>query len=142
MPNKKPPSLPPSPNGPNGDLNPRQAKPAPKARSKAPDADSETVSAARGTRGRFAQGNTGGPGNPFAKAVGQLRSALMTAVTKADIEAIIAGMVKEAKAGNVAAAREVLDRCLGKPVEADLLVRLEELEAAVATQQAREGSRP
>jgi hypothetical protein len=38
-------------------------------------------------------------------------------------------LVKSAKEGNVAAAREVLDRCVGRPLEADLLERLEALEA-------------
>lgn len=141
MPAKKARGTSPSPNGPNRASKPRAAKAPPKPRDDHPDA--KTVGGApdtRATRGRFAPGNTGGPGNPFAKAVGQLRSALLAAVTKADIEAIVAGLVKEAKAGNVPAAREVLDRCLGRPVEADLLVRLEELEAAVAAQTAREAA--
>ena len=74
-------------------------------------------------------------GNPFARAVGRLRAALIAAVSDEDIGEIVHALVTEAKAGNVMAAREVLDRCLGRPVEADLLVRLEELEAAVAASQ-------
>jgi hypothetical protein len=93
--------------------------------------------AARGAGGRFGPGNPGGPGNPFARAVGRLRAALIAAVSDEDIGEIVHALVAEAKAGNVMAAREVLDRCLGRPVEADLLVRLEELEAAVAASQER-----
>jgi len=135
MPTKKLSSTSPSPNGSNGHTKTRKTKQQTKVTASKTDVNPHTSS--RGPQGRFAQGNTGGPGNPFAKAVGQLRSALLAAVSKADIEAIVASLVKEAKAGNVAAAREVLDRCLGKPVEIDLLVRLEELEAAVASQDAR-----
>ena len=36
--------------------------------------------------------------------------------------------MKQAEQGNVAAARELLDRTLGKPVEIDLIARIEELE--------------
>ena len=44
------------------------------------------------------------------------------------MNAIAAKLVELAKSGSVPAAKEVLDRCLGRPVEADLLERLEELE--------------
>ncbi len=81
--------------------------------------------------GRFAPGNTQARGNPFAKRVGELRSALLEAVTPEDIREIIRGMVAQAKAGDVAAAREVLLRVLGRPLEADILERLEALEEAV-----------
>jgi hypothetical protein len=38
------------------------------------------------------------------------------------------GGVDEAKGGDVRAAKEVIDRCLGRPVEADLIERIEHLE--------------
>ena len=82
----------------------------------------------RDDRGRFAPGNVGGPGNPHAKQVGKLRSAMLKAVTEKDMRAVVMKLVELAKSGNVPAAREVLDRCLGRPVEADLLERLEQLE--------------
>lgn len=81
--------------------------------------------------GRFAPGNTQARGNPFAKRVGELRAALLEAVTPEDIREIIRGMVAQAKAGDVTAAREVLLRVLGKPLEADILERLEALEEAL-----------
>lgn len=86
----------------------------------------------RDAKGRFASGNPGGPGNPYAKRVGELRSALIEAVTPKDIAAIARRLVAEAKAGNVPAIREVLDRTIGRPLEADLLARIDELERLLA----------
>src|SRR5258708_2822640 len=37
--------------------------------------------------GRFAKGNKGGPGNPFARRVGRLRSALLEVVTEEKLKA-------------------------------------------------------
>ena len=83
----------------------------------------------RDTRGRFANGNAGGPGNPYALKVGKLRSAMLQAVTQADMTAIVKKLVAEAKGGDVRAAKEIIDRCIGKPTEADLIARIEQLEA-------------
>lgn len=78
--------------------------------------------------GRFKPGNPGGPGNPHARQVAALRSALLNAVTPADMRAIIAKLIREAKRGSIPAAREIIERTLGKPVEPDLLERIERLE--------------
>lgn len=69
-------------------------------------------------RGRFAPGNTGGPGNPFARRVGRLRSLILEAVSDDDLRAIVGKLVEQAKAGDLAAAREVFNRLVGKPTEA------------------------
>jgi hypothetical protein len=61
--------------------------------------------------------------------VAALRAALLEAVTPADMKAIVQKLVELAKGGNIAAPKEVLERCLGRPIEADLLERLEALEA-------------
>jgi hypothetical protein len=82
----------------------------------------------RDSRGRFAPGNSGGPGNPHAKRVGTLRAALLDAVTPEDIAAVTAALVEKARSGDVMAAREILDRCLGKAEAVDLLCRLDEME--------------
>ena len=42
----------------------------------------------RDASGKFAQGNPGGPGNPHAKRVGELRTALLDAVTPEDMRAV------------------------------------------------------
>jgi hypothetical protein len=72
----------------------------------------------RTARGRFAKGNPGGPGNPYAKRVADLRAALLESVTEADIRAVARALVKRAKAGEVAAIRELLDRLVGKREDA------------------------
>jgi hypothetical protein len=86
----------------------------------------------RDGRGRFAAGNAGGPGNPYTKQTARLRAALLAAVTEEDIKAIVSKLIEQARGGNIPAAREVLDRTLGRSQEAELLQRVEELEAALA----------
>ncbi len=71
----------------------------------------------RDGRGRFAKGNPGGPGNPHAAAVGRWRTALADTVTGDDLRAVIAKLVERAKAGERWAVCELLDRCLGKPLQ-------------------------
>jgi len=85
----------------------------------------------RDEHGRFTAGNAGGPGNPHAAQVGRLRSALLNAVTEDDIREVAAALVGKAKKGDVVAARVLFDRVLGKPIEADLIARIEALEEQV-----------
>ena len=68
----------------------------------------------RGAGGRFAKGNPGGPGNPYGRRLAEIRSVLMSAVSDDDLRAIASMLVEKAKGGDVMAAREVLDRMLGK----------------------------
>ena len=94
----------------------------------------------RDSNGRFLRGNTGGPGNPLAGKIGKLRAALVAAVTEDDIHAIALALIATAKRGDVRAVKELLDRTIGRPVETDLLERLEALEAALNEVEAeREG---
>ena len=53
----------------------------------------------------------------------------MDAVTPEVMTRIAAALVKQAEAGDIAAARELLQRCLGAPQAIDLITRVEELEA-------------
>jgi hypothetical protein len=69
----------------------------------------------RAANGRFAKGNPGGPGNPFARQVATFRQEFMAAVTGEDIAVIVRTLIDKAKAGDVAAARLVLQYTLGKP---------------------------
>ena len=73
----------------------------------------------RSSSGKFAAGNRFGKGNPHARRVQQLRTAILDAVTPDDVKAIVAGLIEAAKSGDVAAAKLLLDRCLGKVVAAD-----------------------
>ena len=81
--------------------------------------------------GRFAKGNPGGPGNPYTAKIARLRSALLSAVTEDDVRQIVERLVRLAKDGDTVAIRELFLRTLGRPLEPDILERLESLEAAV-----------
>ncbi len=78
--------------------------------------------------GRFAKGYGGGPGNPHARRVARFRSALLKAVTPADVREVVATLLAQAKSGDVPAIRELFQRLLGPPVELDMIERLEALE--------------
>ena len=68
----------------------------------------------RDDKGRFALGNPGGPGNPYVQRTTALRSVLLDAVSEDDVRDVVAMLIAKAKAGDIAAAREVLDRVIGK----------------------------
>jgi hypothetical protein len=76
----------------------------------------------RDASGRFAPGNPGGPGaiaHERTKRARVLRQALHDAVTTEDMAAVARALVERAKAGDVAAARELLDRIIGRPLLAE-----------------------
>ena len=85
----------------------------------------------RATGGRFAQGNSGGPGNPYSLRVAKLRSALFKAVSPADLREVLAALLTQAKGGDVASIKELLQRLLGPPESVDLIGRLDALEAKI-----------
>jgi len=89
---------------------------------------SPTEDNGRNEHGQFTPGNRFGVGNPYAKRTGELRAALLDAVTPDDMRAIAGKLVALAKEGNTIAARILFDRVLGKPLEADICSRIEELE--------------
>ena len=78
------------------------------------------MSSGRNPNGRFAPGNKGGPGNPHAAKVAELRSALLEAVTPEDIAEVVGSLLTQAKAGDIAAAKVLFDRCLGRVALADV----------------------
>ena len=55
---------------------------------------------------------------------------------------MVAALLARAKAGEVAAIKELLQRLLGPPVELDLLQRMEDLERNLADMAARKRGRP
>jgi len=93
---------------------------------------SPTGDSGRDERGRFIVGNDIGIGNPHAKQVARLRSALLDAITPADMKAIISALIEKAKAGDVHAASVLFERVLGKPLEIDIIERIESLEAQLS----------
>ena len=66
--------------------------------------------------GRFLAGNRGGPGNPHGQAVAALRSALLAEITEGDVRQVVRRLIQDAIGGATIAAREVLDRALGRPL--------------------------
>ena len=74
--------------------------------------------------GRFGPGNKYAKGNPHARRVARLRAELLRTVTPAGLREVVRALLNQAKSGDVAAAKELLQRLLGPPVELDLLERL------------------
>jgi hypothetical protein len=58
------------------------------------------------------------PGNPFARQVAALRSALLACVSAEDIAALARMLLERAKAGDVAACKLLFSYVLGKPIPA------------------------
>lgn len=69
--------------------------------------------------GKFKKGNTASKGSTPARAkkMHKHADAFKSAVTESDIIAIAKALVKKAKNGEAKPAKEVLDRCLGKPMQ-------------------------
>ena len=97
----------------------------------------DPTSNGRDGKGRFTPGNPGGPGNPHAARTARLRSALLDAVTPEDVQTVARRMVEEAKAGNVQAGRELLDRVLGKAHQTRTVTRQDERTPAQLLEEAR-----
>ena len=66
-------------------------------------------------KGRFAKGNAGGPGNPFGRKLAANRAAILEAVTPEDVRLIMGVLREKALAGDLAAAKLVLQYAVGKP---------------------------
>jgi hypothetical protein len=69
----------------------------------------------RQANGRFAPGNKGGPGNPFARKVAALRAAFVETVTEQDIREITYLVVFNAKAGSLEWLKFLFAYAIGKP---------------------------
>lgn len=69
----------------------------------------------RDSRGRFVEGNKGGPGNPRARDAHTWRQALADSISPDDVAEVVQRLLEAAKSGKAWAIRELLDRCLGKP---------------------------
>jgi hypothetical protein len=72
----------------------------------------------RDARGRFARGNQGGPGNPFARQVAALRKQLVESVTPEVMANICQVLLLRAQGGNLAAVKLLFSYVLGRPPEA------------------------
>ncbi len=100
---------------------PTSAAPAPAPESLHEPDPPEPEAAARDGReanGRFAKGNHGGPGNPFARQTAAFRRQLLEAVTPQDMEAICATLILRARAGSVPHVKLLFSYVIGKPTDA------------------------
>ena len=68
--------------------------------------------------GRFARGNKGGPGNPFARRTAELRALFQDEMSDADLRGLARAMIERAQKGDVAAAKLTLLYAIGKPTAA------------------------
>jgi hypothetical protein len=73
--------------------------------------------AGRDAQGRFAKGYRGGPGNPYARRVAALRTALLDMVSAADMRIIALRLRLQAQAGDLPSIKLLLLYALGKPAE-------------------------
>src|SRR5215467_1685127 len=80
--------------------------------------DTTTTAQGRERDGRFAKGNPGGPGNPFAREVAALRTRLIQRVKHEDVDAVADQIIRQAKEGDKAAIRLFLLYILGRPAAA------------------------
>ena len=76
----------------------------------------------RDSKGRFCKGNPGGPGNPFARQVAQLRQVFVDRVDEDKLEALVDMLLEKALAGDVAATKLVLAYTLGRPAVTSLVI--------------------
>jgi hypothetical protein len=103
---------PPSTNGSNGHAHGPAGGHAPGPAPAAPEEG-------RDAKGRFAKCWRGGPGgaaNPFARRVAELRRVLVEAVGDRGMTRLVEALLKQAEAGDLAAAQLLLDYTVGKPI--------------------------
>jgi hypothetical protein len=95
--------------------------------------DGTATNGDRDAGGRFTPGNRAARGRRanIAERTAELRDAMSGAVTPDDLRAIVGALLTEAKGGNTRAAALLLDRLLGPSVAADIVGRIEHLEAAL-----------
>jgi hypothetical protein len=72
----------------------------------------------RDSRGRFAPGKAGGPGNPYNRRVAELRRIMLEEVSNDNLRCIIQVLLHKAQTGDLAAIKLVLQCVLGKPTPA------------------------
>jgi len=90
----------------------------------------------RDERGRFRPGWKGGPGNPGSGQARQVRwrwdNALFKTCSEDRLLVAIDAALKAAEAGNIQALKFLAEYIKGPPINAELIERLEALEAAAA----------
>src|SRR2546423_13779951 len=82
------------------------------------DHAAQTPTSGHDANGRWAKGNPGGPGNPFARRVAALRKVIINRLTEEDLLAITEALLAKAKQGSVGGAKLLLAYGIGKPASA------------------------
>jgi hypothetical protein len=95
----------------------KPADPAATGASSGPAAPESSRPNDRDEHGRFVKGNSGGPGNPFARRTAALRQAFSEAISEDDLKTLAKRLLVQAQNGDVAAAKLVLAYAIGKPVD-------------------------
>jgi len=85
-----------------------------------------------GNNRRFTKGNTGGPGNPYARRVAALKQAMLEASSADDLQDIVRGLVDRAKQGEKDSICILFDRLFGKPTATQDSDRIELEELTLA----------
>ena len=85
----------------------------------------------RTEKGRFAPGNKYSRGNPLGAKASMFRAAMFECVTREEMQSVIRAVLLEAQNGSIPAAKELLDRLVGKAEAWDLMDRIEQLEALI-----------
>jgi hypothetical protein len=91
--------------------------------------DSNGANGGRDRGGRFTAGNAGGPGNPRLKALAAHQAAIAEALTPEQVAEVVRALHARAVAGDVLAARALLERIAGRPADAPVLVRVGDVQA-------------
>ena len=81
---------------------------------------------------RFQPGNRGGPGNPMASRIYHRRQLLQDAVSDEDFTAIVDKIVKDAKGGDLSAAKFLIERVAGSEKGNDGLFSADEVRDKMA----------
>jgi hypothetical protein len=81
-------------------------------------AEPAATATGRDSKGRFANGNKGGPGSPFNRRVADLRRRLLERLGGDTLEHILDRLVEMAEQGDLAAIKLVLAYTIGKPTAA------------------------
>jgi hypothetical protein len=71
----------------------------------------------RDGKGCFAEGNPGGPGNPFYRRQAQLKRRMLECVTEEDMQAVMQVLMGLVRGGNLAAVKLYLAYTVGKPTK-------------------------
>jgi hypothetical protein len=83
-------------------------------------------------RGRFTLGNKAARGNPMNRRAQEIRVVLLEKMTPEVAGRIADRLIAMAEGGDLPAIRELLDRCIGKPIASDIAERLDNIETALA----------